>query len=68
MILIYDNDEIHEIYVDIINGKIIKEVDSSKNIMEKCTGIGVMGDKKEIEAFKSEANEIEIKPEYKCRK
>ena len=33
--------------------------------MKKCTGIGVMGDKKEIEAFKSEANEIEIKAEYK---
>lgn len=49
-LLIYDNDEIHEIYVDIINGKIIKEVDSSKDIMKSCTGKGVMNDIKKFEA------------------
>ena len=57
--LIYDNNEIHEIYINMNSGKIIKEVDSKKYFtgMTQCTGIGVMGDTKEFDAFKmSEQN------------
>ena len=57
-VMFYDNDEIHEVYVDIINGKIIKEVDPSKYIaercvMEECKGTGVMNDTKTFDAFKA---------------
>lgn len=55
--MLYDNGEIHEVYVDIINGKIIKEVKSFNNVMEECTGIGVMGDTKTFDAYKFDENE-----------
>ena len=56
-VMIYDNDEVHEVYVDIINGNIIKEVDSNvyaddRYTMTDCSGTGIMGDTKKFKAFK----------------